>query len=260
MGIRRRTLPWSRPRVYVNDLLHFARQVPSIPVQRECYLGPLLAVRSSLPPPRPPWYVLFIKAYALVAQEMPPLRRAYCAFPRPHLVEYDRSVAAVAVERDWEGEKVVLTVRLKHPERLPLSVLTSRLRWAQSAPLEQVKDFRRVLWLSGLPRPLRRLLWWFTLNCSRYRGNACGTFGLSSYSALGAESLHPLSPLTTTLNYGVIDSQGNTRVRIVYDHRVLDGATVARALHRLEEILNTHIRTELLTGKPAETKITLPVA
>jgi hypothetical protein len=246
MGIRGRTLPLSRPRVFVNDLLHFARRVPSIPVQRLCQLAPVVAARCALAAPRPPWSALFVKAYALVAEDMPPLRRAYCAFPWPHLVEYDRSVAAVAVERDWHDDKAVLTVRIKHPARLPLRTIAERIRQAQTAPLEQIKDFRRALWLSGLPRPLRRLLWWLSLNCSRWRGNVCGTFGLSTYSALGAESLHPLSPLTVTLNYGVIDPQGQVPVRLIYDHRVFDGATAARALQRLEEVLNTLIRSELL--------------
>jgi|YNPMSStandDraft_2_1061718.scaffolds.fasta_scaffold02078_2 hypothetical protein len=246
MGIRGRTLPLSRPRVFVNDLLHFARRVPSIPVQRLCQLAPVVAARRALAAPRPPWSALFVKAYALVAEDMPPLRRAYCAFPWPHLVEYDRSVAAVAVERDWHDDKAVLTVRIKHPARLPLRTIAERIRQAQTAPLEQIKDFRRALWLSGLPRPLRRLLWWLSLNCSRWRGNVCGTFGLSTYSALGAESLHPLSPLTVTLNYGVIDPQGQVPVRLIYDHRVFDGATAARALQRLEEVLNTLIRSELL--------------
>jgi hypothetical protein len=252
MAIRGRKVPWSRPRIFVNDLLHFARRVPSIPVQRLCRLAPVVAARSTLPAPRPPWSALFVKAYALVAEELPPLRRAYCAFPRPHLVEYDRSVAAVAVERDWEDEKAVLTIRIKHPARLPLSAIAERIRQAQTAPLDQIKDFRRTLWLSGLPRPLRRLLWWLSLNCRRWRGNVCGTFGLSSYSALGAESLHPLSPLTVTLNYGVIDPQGCVPVRLIYDHRVFDGATAARALQRLEEVLNTFIRSELLAWPGSE--------
>jgi hypothetical protein len=57
--------------------------------------------------------------------------------------------------------------------------------------------------------------------------------------------LHPLTPLTTTLNYGVIDSEGKVTVRIIYDHRVVNGATVARALARLEEILNTSLVEEI---------------
>jgi hypothetical protein len=90
------------------------------------------------------------------------------------------------------------------------------------------------------------------LNLGRQRANYFGTFGVSVYSALGAESLHPLSPLTTTLNYGVFAPDGSADVRLVYDHRVTDGATVARALTRLEDVLNTALRAELLAAaRPA---------
>jgi pyruvate/2-oxoglutarate dehydrogenase complex dihydrolipoamide acyltransferase (E2) component len=51
--------------------------------------------------------------------------------------------------------------------------------------------------------------------------------------------------LTTLLNYGPIGPDGGVNVRIVYDHRVLDGATVGRALIRLEEVLRDEIAAEL---------------
>src|SRR6202011_12683 len=92
------------------------------------------------------------------------------------------------------------------------------------------------------PRPVRRLVWWFGLNAwGRKRANYMGTFGVSVYGGLGAASLHPLSPLTTTLNYGVIAADGTVDVRLIYDHRVLDGATVARALEELEWVLNHEV-------------------
>jgi hypothetical protein len=72
-----------------------------------------------------------------------------------------------------------------------------------------------------------------------------GTYGVTSYAGLGAASLHPLSPLTSTLSYGVIGPDGAVDVRVVYDHRVLDGATVARALADLERVLNHEIVAEL---------------
>ena len=77
--------------------------------------------------------------------------------------------------------------------------------------------------------------------CKRF-----GTFGLSSYGNLGAENLHPISPLTTTLTYGPIDpATGQVVVKLIYDHRVLDGAYIARRLRDIEEALNGPIRNEL---------------
>jgi pyruvate/2-oxoglutarate dehydrogenase complex dihydrolipoamide acyltransferase (E2) component len=42
-----------------------------------------------------------------------------------------------------------------------------------------------------------------------------------------------------------MSADGGLDVRIIYDHRVMDGATVARALGRLEEILNSTLREEV---------------
>ena len=43
-------------------------------------------------------------------------------------------------------------------------------------------------------------------------------------------------------------------MRIIYDHRVMDGATVARALARLKEILNTVVEDELRSLDESRTK------
>jgi hypothetical protein len=236
--------PLSRPRRLIIDLLHFASGVPSIPVQRRMDLSAVAAARSRCPD-RPPWPAVFAKAFALVAAEVPGLRRAYCKFPWPHLYEYPASVASIAVEREYRGERGVMPVLVKDPAGRPLADVSRKVREAAAAPVESVKDFRRAMHVSGLPRPVRRLAWWFGLNAGRFRANYFGTFGVSAYPALGAESLHPISPLTATLTYGLIGPDGRADVRVVYDHRVLDGATVARAMVRLESILNTAVADEM---------------
>ena len=65
------------------------------------------------------------------------------------------------------------------------------------------------------------MVWWLGLNLSRYRALFFGTFGFSVYSA--TESGIAASADAgddTSLNYGVIDADGNVNVRIIYDHRV----------------------------------------
>ncbi len=180
-----------------------------------------------------------------MAVEFPELRRSYLKFPWHRLYEYPVSVANILVERDYEGEKAVFTLRIANPEATALTAISQRIRDAAICPLTEVKEFRRAIRLGRCPRPIRRLLWWLALNLPRSRTNYFGTFGLSTYSALGAASLHPLSPLTLTLNYGILAADGTLDVRLIYDHRVLDGANVARALARLEDVLNTTICAEL---------------
>ncbi len=244
--MRGRAIPLSLSRRFICDLMHFANGVPSIPVQRRMALGPLAQKRRQTPD-RPPWSAIFARAFALLADEVPGFRRAYCKFPWPHLYEYPCSVASVSVERDYRGEKAVFATRIKDPARASLAEVAAAVRAAVLDPVEKVREFRRLLWISALPRPVRRLLWWLGLNIGRQRANYFGTFGVSVYSALGAESLHPLSPLTATLNYGVIGANGAVDVRIIYDHRVLDGATVARGLARMEELLLTVLLDELIS-------------
>ena len=56
--------------------------------------------------------------------------------------------------------------------------------------------------------------------------------------------------MTTLLNYGVMSNNGMLDVRIIYDHRVMDGSTVARALGRLEEILKSVVLEEVWALAP----------
>jgi hypothetical protein len=242
--MRGRSVKLSIQRRMVIDFLHFARAAPTVPVQKFMSIGDVVAARAACRV-RPKWTAIFVKALALVADEMPELRRAYVKLPRPSLYEYPTSKASIMIERDYRGEPALCPVSIKDPAHQPLSAITELLDQAATVPVEQLREFRRWLRLTKVPRPLRRMLWWIGLNIGRQRGNFFGTFGVSVYSALNAESLHPLSPLTTLLNYGVIKPNGTVAVRIMYDHRVMDGATIARALGRMEQILNSVILDEL---------------
>jgi hypothetical protein len=245
--MRGKSIPLSPMRRFTCDLLRAAASVPTVPVQRRMKLAEVVAARFEHPQ-RPSWPAIFAKAYAKVSQAFPELRRAYVKVPWPHLYEYPTPVASVAVEREFAGERGVFIGRIKDPAALTLPELDRQIRALRETPILERKDFRRVLALTKVPWPLRGWLWWIGLNIGRQRGNYFGTFALTVYSSLGAESLHPLTPMTTTLNYGVIDANGEVDVRIIYDHRVMDGSTVARALERLEAELKGDILHELRAG------------
>ena len=242
--MRGRAIALSAQRRMVIDFLYFARDIPTVPVQKRMSISALATARTGCSD-RPRWTAIFTKAFALVAEEVPQLRRAYIKLPWPHLYEYPTSKANIIIEREYRGEPALCPVSVKDPAHQSLRKIGELLQEAALAPLDSIKDFRRWMQIARLPRPLRRALWWMGLNIGRQRGNFFGTFGVSVYSALHAESLHPLSPLTALLNYGVIGRDGHVDVRIIYDHRVMDGATVARALGRLEQILNSVILEEV---------------
>ncbi len=125
-------------------------------------------------------------------------------------------------------------------------------------PLEEIGFFRRMVRISRYPTPIRRFLWSVSLNISgRARAKRFGTFGVTTLGSQGVEQVHPLSPLTTTLTFGPIDAWGKVTAKIIYDHRVLDGAYVARRLVDVEELMNGAILEELRKGEAAEV---LPIA
>jgi hypothetical protein len=229
----------------MGDLIHFAHQVPAATVERRMSLAPVVAARQAAAP-RPGWCAVFVKALSLVAAARPELRRAYMSLPWPHLYEHGVTIASVAVERQVGDEEAVLFAHLRSPDERGLQDLDAHLRYYKEEPLAEIGLYRRILRVSRLPRPLRRMLWWLALRLyGRWRARFLGTLGLSVVAGLGASIPHILSPLTTTLNYGVIDEDGTVDVRLTFDHRVLDGAMAARALEDLERVLKCEIVNEL---------------
>src|SRR5262249_29165943 len=108
-------LPLSLPRRWICDLLHFATKVPTVPVQRRINVRAVVEARSRLAQ-RLSWAAIFLRAYALVARDVPELRRYYLSFPWPHLYEFPYSIASVAIERQWQGHNAVFFAHLRSPE------------------------------------------------------------------------------------------------------------------------------------------------
>ncbi len=230
--------------------MRVAMTVPLVAVERPMNIARLMQARHAMPE-RASWPAIFIKAYAQVADEFPDLRRAYLRFPWPHLYEYPMSVAGMTVEREYNGEPCVFFLLLKNPSALPIREIAAAIGQAQTAPVETIKTFKRVMRINRLPWIIRRPLWWFGFNIGRLRANYFGTMGLTVISSLGAELPFFQSALTSSLNYGAIQPNGDVTTRIMIDHRVIDGLQSARVLKRLEEVLNNEMVEELRTLKAA---------
>jgi hypothetical protein len=226
-------------------LLRYSRHIPTIPVARRMSLGSLGEARARLESP-PSWSAMFIRAYGLVCERFEQLRRAWISWPSPHLYQHPCSSCAVAVERVWEGEAALFCGRIESPESATLEKVQQHLRKYQEADIRSISSFRLTLRFGRLPTLLQRLFMWLRLDWSGARRvKDIGTFGMTNYGMLDAESLHPLGPQTTVLTLGPMQPNGEITVKLVYDHRVLDGAYVARALAHLEEVLQTTILDEL---------------
>lgn len=249
-AIRGTWVALSPQRILICDLLHFARKLPTIPVQRRINLAAVRDAREQAKR-RPGWCAIFTKAFALTAAERPELRRAYIQCPWPLLYQSNVSVASVAVEQQQGDESHIAIANLHRPDERSLHALDRHLKMFSRSTRRNSLIARTGLLIARLWWPIRYFLWWFALNgIGKFRVRHFGTYGVSVYSGLGAESLHPLCPLTYLVSYGVMQENGDIDVRLVYDHRVVDGAVVARALAAMEEVLNTTILGELEALQP----------
>ncbi len=237
-------LALSPARKMVMEILHHGRQVPSLPLSTVINVGALAAARKA--GAFVSWTAIFMKAYSLTAQRHAELRRAYIPLPWPHLYEHAISECAILMERELDGESIVLGGKVRSPDLQTLPELDAALRRYRETPIHQVGHFRQWLRLGRLPALLRRFIFWTTLYISGWkRAKRFGTFIISSLGNLGVEQHHPVAPFTTYLTFGPISASGEVNVKIIYDHRVMDGRTVARCLNSLEEMLNTQILQEL---------------
>lgn len=240
---RTRRLRLSRSRRLTIDVLHYNRKVPTCAHDRRCDLSHVAKLRSRLPV-RISWSLLFIKAFALVAAKRSVLRQAYVSWPWPHVLEHPFSVGMLATQREHNGEPWLFWSRFTRPESRSLIDLQQKLDQFQREPVQQV--FAQQWQLSALPTWLRRCFWWWTLNLAgSQRAHRVGTFFLTTLAGKGVEIQDPPAFLTSNLTYGPLDEQGCCKVTLSYDHRLMDGGTVADCLIELEAVLNGEIAREL---------------
>ena len=247
------------PRRHIADLMHASHRVPFVSLTRRLDIRQLLEARAAAAQ-RPGWAAIFVKAFALVAKEQPTLRTLYAKWPWPSFYELPYSVAMVAIARVEDGQDCVLPQKVPAPDRAPLVELDAQIRHAKEAPIAEVPAFRKILQVTRLPLPLRRLVWLVGLNFGRQHANWFGSFGVTSVAAYGAGQLQAVSPGPYILSYGVVEDHA-IDVVIRWDHRICDAALIARTLTRLEQVLNGEIAAELRgNSQPAELKPVRAVA
>jgi hypothetical protein len=238
----------SLPRRLVADLMHASIRVPFVSLRRPLNVRLLLEARALTAQPIG-WAAIFVKAFALVAKDQPTLRTLYAKWPWPSFYELPRSIAMVAIARIEDGQDCVLPQKIAAADTLPLTEIDAQIRHAKQAPIDEVPAFRKILRVTSLPLPLRRLFWSVGLNFGRQRANWFGNFGVTSVAAYGPGELHALSPGPYILSYNVVEQDHSIDVVIRWDHRITDAALIAKVLTRLEGVLNTEIAAELRANR-----------
>ena len=245
-----RTFALPRSRRLVGDLLAYWKTVPCVTQHRRLHIPRLASTRPQMTR-RISWPVMFAKAHALVAAEMPELRRLYLGWPWARLYEHPTSACRMTVSREVDGNDAVFMSRTFDVEQTPLTEFDDEIRFLATTPIDDVPLIQRQLKLASVPTLLRRLMWKAAANLSGpLRVNFLGTFMVTTVSKWDVVSLTPPVISNATLSFGRVDADGFVDAYLVYDHRAFDGALNAQALLRLEQMLDGPICDELIALQP----------
>jgi hypothetical protein len=248
-----RYLELSLQRRWVGDLLAACLRTPVVAGEQTMRVGPAAAARRALRDP-PGWTAIILKAYAIVAQRRPELRRNFLSFPRHRLYEHPCSVATVIVEREWNGELGLFMDQITAPENMTLARIDAIVHALRTGPVEASRGFRRQIGVTRLPRPLRRMLWWFALRVSaRQHVKYFGTFSINGLLKSRRWNLvQTQTAITMSLTHAALEPPAQIRLCGAFDHRVFDGMPAGRALGEVESVINNELTAEMRAMAEAE--------
>ena len=245
MKRRSRYVGLTLPRRLMRDVLQCTPTPHIVGVTRFINVA-AVAVARRAHQPSIAWGAIFLKAVALAAERFPELRRSYMPLPWPHFYEHPDCVAAIVVEREWQGEPVVFADQILTPDQKPLLELDRTLRSLKELPVEAVGGYRRVLRIAGYPWPLRWLLLRLALYGSgRLRSRYIGTFVVNSIPVRRFYTTQSRTLPAIAFFYGPIEPNGEMPVSVYFDHRVIDGVRISRLLSAIMTALNHEIIAEL---------------
>ncbi len=109
-------IPLSNGRRLVNDLIRIAKTYPSAGLFGDFDSG-LVAKLRRRTTPKISWNVLYMKAYGVVASEMPELRQAYVRFPLGHIYQHHKPICMMTLNREHLGEERLFLRGLSTPTK-----------------------------------------------------------------------------------------------------------------------------------------------
>jgi len=233
------------PRLWIRDTVYFGTKSMIVGGSTMLRVSAVMRARRNNQP-LVSWSAILIKALALTSKKWPELKRSYIAFPWPHLYEHPHCVATVVIERDWQGARCVFFDQIPAPESKSLRELDLLLDGMKNLKIEVVGSFRRLIRITRLPLPLRRLIWLIALRGSgRLKSRYFGTFSINSLTSRHGRTTQSASPVTVSFQYAPIQPSGDMPFQIFIDHRVMDGVTVHRLCADLQAIHDSDIADEL---------------
>ncbi|WP_034090052.1 2-oxo acid dehydrogenase subunit E2 [Streptacidiphilus albus] len=166
----------------------------------------------------------------------------------PRVARYDGVTAKLALDRELQGERSVLSALVPGVERAGLAEIQQRVDRYRGPGTDQLPEFAGVRKLVRLPVPLGRLAFGLAMRDLARREQVFGTVSVSSLGHGQVDGFHSVGGTALTVNLGrVVDRpvvrDGAVavvpvmRLNLAFDHRVVDGALASDVLGALKQQL-----------------------
>jgi pyruvate/2-oxoglutarate dehydrogenase complex dihydrolipoamide acyltransferase (E2) component len=225
------------------------------------------AVRERRGEPKTTYTSYIIKAVAdairAAMPDNPEFNAALVGFPRKRLICFDQVDAAVTIERRHEGDDSFFVGIIRDADTKSTAAISAELAGFRDESSPSAKAASSDLdSLTRAPALLRRLLLWLSRNIPGLVARHRGTFFLSTVGKYGV-GMYLMSNHNLSISFSEITSRPVVRgdavvispvatLTLVYDHRVMMGAPVARLMADIRRRLEAGPPDALTQQFPAE--------
>ena len=131
-------------RQLVDDVLRIASQFPSAGLVGDFDASEIARLRRKTRP-KISWNVLYMKAFAIVADNVPQLRQIYVNSFFPYLYQHHDNVCMLTINREYENEERLFFARFNNPQEESLADLQERYDHLRRAPIHEIKQFQHQI-------------------------------------------------------------------------------------------------------------------
>lgn len=202
---------------------------------------------------------VLLKSIAIAQRKHPATRTIM--LPNGGLIQLNKIEAQFTVERFVDGGPALFFGTIKDPETKPLSEITRELHRCGTEPIENIPQLAIQSRFSKYPSLIRQIILFIGMRVPKIRIHYMGaTFGFSSLGKYGCKSMISPSVITSMFCAGQVVErpiavEGKVEIHpmltlvLNFDHRVLDGATSARFINDIIDLLlgglEKHVAEEL---------------
>lgn len=205
-------------------------------------------------------YLLLVTGRVLAAH--PDANAAISGRLRARVARYDRVNGKLTLDKTVDGQRVVLAAVLPDLHTASLDDIQRQVDHYRDGDPDEMPEFAQLRKLHQAPALLGRAVFRLGTRPLRRRGDAFGTFAVTSLGHRPVDSFQSVGGTTVTLGVGQVADRPVVRdgrlaiaplmrLSLAFDHRVIDGAEAADILTEIKSGLESFAPAAEADGAPA---------